>query len=292
MSLPSRSPGRRSTRRADVYSLGCVLYECLVGEPPFRRDSELAVVFAHLDAEPPTGAPRGRAIRRARRGDRAGAGEGPGAALSTCRELARAALAVAVDEASRRLVDAASRAAAGKSDLERGRGRAGREGDRSAACARARRGPRRSCHPGPRGGGWRSAHSRASRASSRSTPTTSSVASGSSPSSSPASSARASSASSALRQRQVVGPSRGSPAGARRRGAPGQRGPGGACYCVPASDRLRSSRRVLVSGAQDPLAEALDALPRTVASCSPSTSSRSCSRRVAPTLSAPRSPRR
>ena len=36
---------------------------------------------------------------------------------SSCRELARAALAVAVDEASRLLVDVASRAAAGRSDL-------------------------------------------------------------------------------------------------------------------------------------------------------------------------------
>ncbi len=36
-----------------MYSLGCVLYECVVGEPPFRRNTDVAVVFAHLDAEPP-----------------------------------------------------------------------------------------------------------------------------------------------------------------------------------------------------------------------------------------------
>jgi serine/threonine-protein kinase len=50
---PEQIEGGAIDARADVYSLGCVLFECLTGEKPFERDSELSVVFAHLNEPPP-----------------------------------------------------------------------------------------------------------------------------------------------------------------------------------------------------------------------------------------------
>jgi YVTN family beta-propeller protein len=50
---PEQVEGGRVDGRADQYSLGCVLFECLTGVVPFRRDSELAVLWAHVNDPPP-----------------------------------------------------------------------------------------------------------------------------------------------------------------------------------------------------------------------------------------------
>ena len=50
---PEQVEGRTVDGRADQYSLGCVLFECLTGEVPFRRDTELAVLWAHVHDPPP-----------------------------------------------------------------------------------------------------------------------------------------------------------------------------------------------------------------------------------------------
>ena len=55
---PEQIEGRSVDGRADVYSLGCLLYECLTGETPFARGSRLAVAWAHLEEEPPSASKR------------------------------------------------------------------------------------------------------------------------------------------------------------------------------------------------------------------------------------------
>jgi serine/threonine protein kinase len=55
---PEQIRGEAVGPRADVYSLGCLLYECLTGEAPFGRASEFEALFAHLDETPPSASAR------------------------------------------------------------------------------------------------------------------------------------------------------------------------------------------------------------------------------------------
>jgi streptogramin lyase len=50
---PEQIEGESVDGRADVYSLGCLLFECLTGEAPYVRGSRLAVAWAHMEEEPP-----------------------------------------------------------------------------------------------------------------------------------------------------------------------------------------------------------------------------------------------
>jgi serine/threonine protein kinase len=54
---PEQIRGEPLDGRADIYSLGCVLFHCLTGEPPYARDSEVAVLQAHLNEPPPSPSP-------------------------------------------------------------------------------------------------------------------------------------------------------------------------------------------------------------------------------------------
>ena len=57
---PELIEGREASRGSDVYALGCVLYECLAGEPPFAGRGAAEIGFAHLTEPPPD--PRARRV--------------------------------------------------------------------------------------------------------------------------------------------------------------------------------------------------------------------------------------
>nr|WSX53239.1 serine/threonine protein kinase [Streptomyces sp. NBC_00974] len=50
---PEQIAGKPVDGRCDVYGLGCVVYETLTGVPPFQRDEDMALLWAHQYDEPP-----------------------------------------------------------------------------------------------------------------------------------------------------------------------------------------------------------------------------------------------
>ncbi|WP_423835983.1 serine/threonine-protein kinase [Streptomyces endophytica] len=50
---PEQISGRPVDGRCDVYSLACVVFEMLTGAPPFRREDDMALLWAHMNAAPP-----------------------------------------------------------------------------------------------------------------------------------------------------------------------------------------------------------------------------------------------
>ena len=49
---PEQITGGALDERSDVYSLGCVVYECLTGQSPFPRATDVALLWAHVHEEP------------------------------------------------------------------------------------------------------------------------------------------------------------------------------------------------------------------------------------------------
>ncbi len=42
---PEQCVGKKADARSDIYSLGCLLYHCFTGEPPYSADNAIAVMF-------------------------------------------------------------------------------------------------------------------------------------------------------------------------------------------------------------------------------------------------------
>jgi len=50
---PEQIEGKPVDHRIDIYALACVLYEMLTGVPPFVRDNDVALLWAHVHDQPP-----------------------------------------------------------------------------------------------------------------------------------------------------------------------------------------------------------------------------------------------
>jgi hypothetical protein len=59
---PEQIEGKALDGRTDVYSLGCVLFQCLTGSVPFQGTNDVEVVFAHLGKPPPSLSERHRGL--------------------------------------------------------------------------------------------------------------------------------------------------------------------------------------------------------------------------------------
>src|SRR4051794_16670611 len=51
---PEQIRGKSASKQSDIYALAAVLYECLSGVVPYPKDSEAAVLYAHMSDEPPS----------------------------------------------------------------------------------------------------------------------------------------------------------------------------------------------------------------------------------------------
>jgi serine/threonine protein kinase len=52
MAPEQASDTRQADERSDIYSLGCVLYECLTGRPPFEEKNPVRLVLKHATEDP------------------------------------------------------------------------------------------------------------------------------------------------------------------------------------------------------------------------------------------------
>jgi serine/threonine protein kinase len=98
---PEQIQGKSVDGRADLYALGCVLYQCLTGTVPFPREETAALMWAHVhDEPPPVTALRPDLPPQIDNVVAKAMAKQPESRYATCRELTLALRAVATDPAA------------------------------------------------------------------------------------------------------------------------------------------------------------------------------------------------
>lgn len=124
---PEQVKGEQATAASDVYAFTAVLYECLTGSVPYDLDSDAAVLYAHVNTDPPrlddTGLPAavGEAVV-------AGMAKDPKRRAATCSEVVAT------------LADAGDGPGAGRAAASAGRGSTAVSPRPTAVAASARNG--------------------------------------------------------------------------------------------------------------------------------------------------------
>jgi DNA-binding response OmpR family regulator/tRNA A-37 threonylcarbamoyl transferase component Bud32 len=54
---PEQCSGKPPDARSDIYSLGCIMYECFAGHPPFESENTIGLIRQHVHEGPPPFAP-------------------------------------------------------------------------------------------------------------------------------------------------------------------------------------------------------------------------------------------
>jgi serine/threonine protein kinase len=91
---PEQIRGEQVTAATDIYALGCVIFECVEGRPPFADRGGMQVLWSHLRDEPPDptrGGLRPEFIRALKAALRKAPSERPGTGVEYARSLSQAA---------------------------------------------------------------------------------------------------------------------------------------------------------------------------------------------------------